>query len=205
MEWNKVGNILFEAIEITYNHYDVIKWKHFPRYWPFVRGIHRFPVNSPHKGQWRVALMFSLICVWINGWVNNRGAGDLRRYHAHYDVTVMLAKVYPTKSLQKTVLNIRTICYRRDLWKFAQSCKQLRLLCTPKPWNLPGTALLCGFQSSRHSTKKNWNGVTKPILVSLHICGSMQSLATVPLWGEPTGRITGPLWGKSSVTLTKGQ
>ena len=70
-------------------HDDVIKWKHFPRYWPFVRGIHRSPVNSPHKGQWRGALMFSLICVWINGWVNNREAGDLRRYRAHYNVTVM--------------------------------------------------------------------------------------------------------------------
>ena len=45
---------------------DVIKWKHFPRYWPFVRGIHRSPVNSPHKGQWRGALMFSLIFAWIN-------------------------------------------------------------------------------------------------------------------------------------------
>ena len=42
-------------------HGDVIKWKHFPRYWPFVREIHRSPVNSPHKGQWRGALMFSLI------------------------------------------------------------------------------------------------------------------------------------------------
>ena len=50
-------------------HDDVIKWKHFPRNWPFVRGIHRSPVNSPHKGQWRGALMFSLICVWINDWV----------------------------------------------------------------------------------------------------------------------------------------
>ena len=70
-------------------HDDVIKWKHFPRYWPFVRGIHRSPVNSPHKGQWRGALMFSLICVWINAWVNNGEAGDLRRYCAHYDVTVM--------------------------------------------------------------------------------------------------------------------
>ena len=68
-------------------HDDVIKWKHFPRYWPFVWGIHRSPVNSPHKGQWRWALMFSLICVWINGWVNNREAGDLRR--THYGVTVM--------------------------------------------------------------------------------------------------------------------
>ena len=70
-------------------HDDVIKWKHFPRYWPFVRGIHRSPVNSPHKGQWRGALMFSLICAQINGWINNGEAGDLRPNHAHYDVTVM--------------------------------------------------------------------------------------------------------------------
>ena len=47
------------------------------------------PVNSPHKGQWRGALIFSLICVWINGWANNRKAGDLRRYRAHYDAIVM--------------------------------------------------------------------------------------------------------------------
>ena len=72
-------------------HDDVIKWKHFPRYWPFVRGIHRSPVNSPHKGQWRGALMFTLICAWINDWVNNRKAGDLKRRRAHYDVTVMLS------------------------------------------------------------------------------------------------------------------
>ena len=68
---------------------DVIKWKHFPCYWPFVWGIHRSPVNSPHKGQRRGALMFSLICARINGWVNNREAGDLRRLWAHYDVIVM--------------------------------------------------------------------------------------------------------------------
>ena len=71
-------------------HGDVMKWKHFPRYWPFTRGIHRSPVNSPHKGQWRGALMFALICAWINGWVNNPEAGDLRRYDTHYDVTVMI-------------------------------------------------------------------------------------------------------------------
>ena len=60
----------------------------FRVYWPFVRGIHRSPANSPHKGQWHGALMFPLIS-WINGWVNNGEAGDLRRHHAHYDVTVM--------------------------------------------------------------------------------------------------------------------
>ena len=47
-------------------------------------------MNSPHKGQWCGALVFSLICAWINGWVNNLEAGDLRRNHAHYDVTVMI-------------------------------------------------------------------------------------------------------------------
>ena len=47
------------------------------------------PVNSPHKGQWRGALMFSFIRAWINGWVNNSDAGDLRHHRAYYDVIVM--------------------------------------------------------------------------------------------------------------------
>ena len=68
---------------------DDIKWEHFPRYKPFVRGIHRSPVDSPYKGQWRGALMFSLICAWTNVWANNRDAGDLGRHCAHYDVIVM--------------------------------------------------------------------------------------------------------------------
>ena len=72
-------------------HDDVIKWKHFPLHWPFVRGIHRWPVNSPHKGQRRGALVFSLICTWTNGWANIRDAGDLRRLRAHYAVIVMNA------------------------------------------------------------------------------------------------------------------
>ena len=67
----------------------VIKWDNFPHYWPFVWEIHRPPVNSPHKGQWRWALMFSFICAWRNGWVNNCEAGDSRRRRAYYDATVM--------------------------------------------------------------------------------------------------------------------
>ena len=54
-----------------------------------VRGIHRSLVNSPHKGQWLRALMFSLTYAGINGWVNNHEAGDLRHHHTHYEVTVM--------------------------------------------------------------------------------------------------------------------
>ena len=76
-------------VKIISFHDDVIKWNYFPRYWAFVRGIHRSTVNSPHKGQWRGALIFSLICVWINGWINNREAGDLSRYRVHYDDIVM--------------------------------------------------------------------------------------------------------------------
>ena len=77
-----------------YNHDDVIKWKHFPRNWPFV---------LPHKGQWRGALMFSLICVWKNGWVNNLEAGDLRRHHVHYDVTVIRWAICHLVTLAKTL------------------------------------------------------------------------------------------------------
>ena len=90
---------------------DVIKWKHFPRYWPFVRGIHRSPVNYQHKGQWRGALMFSLICVWINDWVNNREAGDLRRYRAHYDVNLWQPTNYSNLTFGSALYNRRPSIY----------------------------------------------------------------------------------------------
>ena len=95
---------------ISASHDDVIKWKHFPRNWPFVRGIHRSPVKSPHKGQWRGALMFSLICARINGWVNNGEAGDLRRYRAHYDVSVMQAVWKGNLMSQSFINEFRASC-----------------------------------------------------------------------------------------------
>ena len=88
--WKHLRYVTIDVCHVSgMYHYDVIKWKHFPRYWPFVRGIYRSLVNSPHKGQWRGALIFSLTCAWINGPVNNRVASDLRRHCAHYDVIVM--------------------------------------------------------------------------------------------------------------------
>ena len=83
LQWtHKIHPIARPSCRNTLNiHDDVFKWKHFPRYWPFVRGIPR--------SLWHGALMFSLICAWINGWVNNREADDLRRHRAHYDVTAM--------------------------------------------------------------------------------------------------------------------
>ena len=73
---------------------DVIKWKHFPRHWPLVMGIHRSPVNSPHKGLWLGTLMLSLTWAWTSGWANHRDAGDLTHYRSHHDVTVMSCWLY---------------------------------------------------------------------------------------------------------------
>ena len=78
-----------EYIKASMFNDDVIKWKHFSRYWSVVQGIHRSSVNSPNKGQWRGALLLSLIYAWIKGWVNNGEAGHLRRHRAHYDVILM--------------------------------------------------------------------------------------------------------------------
>ena len=93
---------------IFISHDDGIKWKHFPRDWPFVRGIHRSPVNSPHKDQWRGALMFSLICACINGRENNREAGDLGRHRVHHDVTVMSLR--STLSTSATSTSDKQLC-----------------------------------------------------------------------------------------------
>ena len=60
--WVRSSSVLNISATIPLCHDDVIKWKDFPCNWPFVWGIHRSPVNSPHKGQWRGVLMFSLIC-----------------------------------------------------------------------------------------------------------------------------------------------
>ena len=70
------------------------KWCHqmeaFSALLPTCAGNSPVTGEFPHKGQWCRALMFSLICAWIKGWVNNGKAGDMRCYHAHYDVTVMV-------------------------------------------------------------------------------------------------------------------
>ena len=81
------------------HHDDVIKWNHFPRYWPFLRGIHRSPLDSPRKSQWRGALMFSSMYALPNDWANNRDSGDLSRHGTHCDVTLMLCPEIKTRTV----------------------------------------------------------------------------------------------------------
>ena len=70
-------------------HDDVIKWKHFPPYWPFVRGIHRLPVNSPHKGQWHGALMFVFFHLCLNNRLSKQSWGWWFETPSHNDFIVM--------------------------------------------------------------------------------------------------------------------
>ena len=68
---------------------DVIKWKYFPRYWLFVKGIRRSPVDSPQKAS-DADLWCFFICACTNSWTNDRDADDLSR---HYDITVMVCSI----------------------------------------------------------------------------------------------------------------
>ena len=138
---------------ITFPHDDVIKWKYFPRYWPFVRGIHRSPVNSPHKGQWRGALMFTLICARINGWVNDREAGDLRRYCAHYDVIVMESETQSQPAPSSCQPHVRLSLWQPEL--------QLEITGQPKHTSID---LGCCCQHSNwfrysHNCIKQWSSI----------------------------------------------
>ena len=112
------------GVESTFRRQQMNAWWHhqmeaFSALLAFVWGIHRSPVNFPHKGQWRGTLVFSLICAWTNDWVNNRKAGDLRRHHAHYDVTVM-AHVSSTGKLHDSLSSVWPLSlhvyWNRDKW-----------------------------------------------------------------------------------------
>ena len=86
-----IFNYIIRHTKVTENHW--AWWRHqmqtFSALLAICVGNSPVMVNSPHKGQWRGALMFSLVCTWIHGWVNNREAGDLRCHHTHYDIIVM--------------------------------------------------------------------------------------------------------------------
>ena len=92
-----------------------------------LRGEFTVAVNSPHKGQWCRALMFSLICTWINSWGNNHEAGDLRCHRAHYDVTVITPLEAP--SVQRSHPKLNFIKEQRIDVKLI-TCSHDRVSCT---------------------------------------------------------------------------
>ena len=122
---NAIKNVVYEmAVILSINTLGVqicAWWRHqmetFSALLAICAGNSPVPVNSPHKGQWRGALMFTLICARINGWVNNREAGDLRRYRAHYDVIVMCSNVSKRfRSVAITVMIQPFIIFFFILW-----------------------------------------------------------------------------------------
>ena len=109
------------------------------------------PVNSPHKGQWCGALMFSLICAWINSWVNNWDAGDLKHHCAHYDVTIMNHRNFVT--LVDVLVRIVVPCIS------GQNTQRIDLklgvyihYAIQKTWSTYGHTLL----NSSHSLASDW-------------------------------------------------
>ena len=181
---------MFKQAHTSKTHDDVIKWKHVPLYWPFVRGIHRSPVNSPHKGQWRGAFMFSLICAWINRWVNNREAGDLRRYFAHYDVIVMGCRgLHGDLEQQKSCSNFvfvygfRKVRIRSALCFY---CVWLLLFCDNKQtiWGalLLGRALLIGTLPYIDMKLKNSSLPTTTFPGNVSLWHNTMNIAAIRRW-----------------------
>ena len=87
------GQSAFQSLSTWWRH----QMETFSALLALCAGNSLVPVNSPHKGQWRGALMFSLICAWINDWVNNCETGDLRCHRGHYDVNVVINMLQRTR------------------------------------------------------------------------------------------------------------
>ena len=110
--WHNVLQII-SSQGFAQGHGNVIKWKHFPRYWVFVRGNPPVNIDSPYKGQWCGTLMFSLICTWTNGWTNNWDAEILRHHRIHYDVPVMNIAAAAQEALRDHQLTLDRRCDRK--------------------------------------------------------------------------------------------
>ena len=86
----KMFLMLLDAVKSSFSFLlKSIWWRHemetFSALRALVRGLHRSPVKYPHKGQWRGGSMLFWSAHWVNGWINNREVGDLRRHCVHYE------------------------------------------------------------------------------------------------------------------------
>ena len=123
---SKLMNLSSSFRREFYGHDDVIKWKYSPRYWSFVREIHRW---IPHTKAMTRSIDVSLICTWTNSWANNEDAGDLRRLRAHCDVIVM--EISPRSRSRFLWMLLRgTKNYR---WK---SKPELQFICDNRIFNI---------------------------------------------------------------------
>ena len=97
-------------------------------------GESTWTVDSPHKGKWCGALMFSLICAWINDWANNQDAGDLRRHRTHYDGYCNV--IFNTRSVMlKPMFNDAMLTSFTDmLTQFKHKLRHHIHLCGLNPW-----------------------------------------------------------------------
>ena len=123
------GTVMTLIIYNTISHITQPWWLHYMETFSALLALcaGNSPVTGefPHKGQWCRALMFSLICAWIRGWVNNREAGDLRCHRTHYDVIVMAlttvkhrtgAKLITVVSIYEKIDHVMTVMKFGDLW-----------------------------------------------------------------------------------------
>ena len=128
------GDAVFDRIRLSpiLSPGVISRWRHqmetFSALLAICAGNSPVPVKSPHKGQWRGALMFSLTCARINDWVNNREAGDLRRHRGHYDVNVMESRT-PLKQefrakrkLEKNSIMMRRVVCIGGHWEQNRYC-----------------------------------------------------------------------------------
>ena len=114
--------------------------------------------ESPHKGQWRGALVFPLICVWTNSRAKTGNAGDLRRHRTHYNVIQMVnissfLRWCLSRSQQKTC---QWSPVSVDAWTSARRCQSHRL----GRWGSPTRRLPWGCSCDCRRTP--WLVVEKP-------------------------------------------
>ena len=155
-----------------------------------------------HEGQWRGALMFSLICAWTNDWVNNRNADDLRRHRSRYDVNVM-----NTKRIPQTVHSITLMCLCINLGTFTKQVYQVlleknlnlgvwithQLLGKAQPCNNRVYIYDCWHWAQSHMHSAGHDDVIKwkHFRVTGHLCGEFTSHR----WILRTKACDAELWG----------
>ena len=138
--------------------------KTFPHHKPFEREIQRSRGDSFHKGRWRGAVMFSLICGWTNGWANSRKASDLRRNRSHYDSSAMFFFLHQASRCKYFRLNIKN-CF------MIYDC--LSSVCLQNKW------VLCHKQVSRAWTRNYASHILRGVITGP--CTALISAFGTPL------------------------